>query len=349
MAYQDLADVACVSSADCFAVGSGGAALVYVGKKLPSSTQFIAHLTGTRWSIMASPRLAQSGLSGIACVSAANCMAVGHVGIGRDANSNSAALAEHWNGRGWTVETIPAPVSNDNGVGLVGVTCASASECFAVGGADLGTSADFPIILRWNGVAWASIAPVAAPRSSFFSAVSCLDASDCYAVGESGFPKSTGLLIEHWNGRGWAAIGASGVTNGPGLELNGVSCRSAAMCWAVGVAGSGGPLLFRMTGGRWSVVSGASFRGGGLQSVACASARDCWAVGSNGTNAAGRGAGQTAVAENFNGTKWLVADTAKVSAAVTYFTAIACPTAACVAVGGAGSGTTGPGLVETAQ
>ncbi|HZV25235.1 MAG TPA: hypothetical protein VFG00_03005 [Acidothermaceae bacterium] len=339
MPYQALGGVACVSSADCFAVGSGGAALVYVGKKLPSSTQLIAHRTGTSWSIMASPRLAQSALNGITCASATDCMAVGRVG-----NPNTAALAEHWNGRGWTTQKIPAPVSDDNSVVLFGVACASASECFAVGGGDLGTSDAFPIILRWNGVAWAAIAPATAPRTSFFNAVSCLDATDCYAVGDS----KSGLLIEHWNGRGWAASGASGVAYGPALELNGISCRSAAMCWAVGTAGSGGPLLLRMSGGRWHVVSGASFLGGGLQSVACASTRDCWAVGSNGTNAAGRGAGQTAVAENFNGTEWLAAGTAKASAAVTYFTAVACPTAACVAVGGEGSDTVEAGLVETA-
>lgn len=343
MVYQGLSGVACVSPADCFAVGGGGAAQWYVGKKLPSFTQFIAHRTGTSWSIMASPRLAQSALNGIACVSATNCMAVGRVG-----DPYSAALAEHWNGRGWTLQTISTP-PRGNGESLSGVACASASECFAVGGADLGTSAVFPIILRWNGVAWASVAPTAVARSSYLNSVSCLDASDCYAVGGSGgFRGSTAPLIEHWNGRVWAAIGAPGVANGPALFLTDVSCRSAAMCFAVGSAGSGGTLLLRMSGGRWKVVTGASFRGGGLQSVACASPRDCWAVGSSGTTAAGS-SGETAVAENFNGTKWLVADTAKVSAAISYLNAVACPTAACVAVGGAGSSTVEAGLVETAR
>ena len=102
-----------------------------------------------------------------------------------------------------------------------------------------------------------------------------------------------------------------------------------------------------MSGGRWHVVRGASFLGGGLQAVACASTRDCWAVGSNGTTAVG-GPGETAVGENFNGTKWLVADTATVSASVSYFDAVTCPTAACVTVGGAGSPTVEAGLVETA-
>lgn len=324
MAHQTLGGITCATSSACFAVGSGGGALS--PKKLPSFAQLIARRVGATWSVMASPRLADSSLDGIACVDATNCMAVG--GVGEPAAST---LAEHWNGRSWSRLSTANPATGGNGDQLYGVSCATASECFAVGGGNLGTSAAFPLIERWNGAAWSSVAPAPTPKHSYFTAVSCLDAIECWAVGYS----PSHLLVQRWNGRSWATAGGTGVASGPALGLDAITCRTTATCWAGGESASSAPLLLRLEGGTWRAVAGAPGTGGAVSALACASARDCWAVGSG--------------AENFDGSSWLTASTAVPSVEISYLAGVSCPSNSCVAVGFAGSVSTGGGLVEVSR
>ena len=54
------------------------------------------------------------------------------------------ALAEHWNGTSWTIDTVPTPSGFDD---LSGVACASATSCIAVGSAGAATLAE---TLEWE-------------------------------------------------------------------------------------------------------------------------------------------------------------------------------------------------------
>ena len=121
--YNYLFDVTCTSASDCWAVG------YYVipghgGKTL------IEHWNGTAWSIVTSPNATQGNeLSGVTCTSASDCWAVGDYNTGSVGGWR--ALIEHWNGTAWSIVTSP----NTSGTQyyLRDVTCASASDCWAVG------------------------------------------------------------------------------------------------------------------------------------------------------------------------------------------------------------------------
>ena len=111
---------------------------------------------------------------------------------------------------------------------LSGVTCASASDCWAVGFADTGPN-NLPLTLseHWNGSGWSIVTtPNPGVVPSYLTGVFCITASDCWAVGYSP------TLLEHWDGTAWSIVTPS---DGPvaGI-LTGVACVSGTECWAVG-------------------------------------------------------------------------------------------------------------------
>jgi hypothetical protein len=67
----------------------------------------------------------------VSCTDPADCTAVGNVDSG-NADNQFLPLAEHTDGHGWSVQTVPAPLGsyvND----LRGVSCPDAHMCMAVG------------------------------------------------------------------------------------------------------------------------------------------------------------------------------------------------------------------------
>src|SRR3989442_4417555 len=87
------------------------------------------------WSIVSSPNTdaTQSNqLSGVTCLSASDCWAVGSY---FNAASVAQPLIEHWDGTSWAIVPSPNTGSEQGNLlsGLAGVTCVSASDCWAVG------------------------------------------------------------------------------------------------------------------------------------------------------------------------------------------------------------------------
>src|SRR5207249_3636353 len=82
--------------------------------------------TRPAWSIVTSPNT--RALSGVTCTSPSDCWAVGSY---RNGFYNQ-TLIEHWNGTAWSIVTSPN-TSTTQSNGLSGVTCTSASNCWAVG------------------------------------------------------------------------------------------------------------------------------------------------------------------------------------------------------------------------
>ena len=117
-----LTDLACTSTASCFAVGDS-----FDGHK---TTSMAERWNGSKWSIMpiVAPAGAANSLSRVSCSSAANCFAVGinYVGGART------TLIEHSNGKSWSVSPSPNPAGGaDFAPG--GISCPRTTECFAVG------------------------------------------------------------------------------------------------------------------------------------------------------------------------------------------------------------------------
>ena len=142
-------------------------------------------------------------------------------------------LIEQWNGTSWVIISSPNTSSSQHNY-LNSVTCASASECWAVGVYNNG-SVNQTLIEQWNGASWEIIPSpnTSSSQDNYLQSVTCTSTSDCWAVGfyiADIYPQT---LIEQWNGTSWAII-SSPTNNNELNQLNGVTCTSASQCWAVG-------------------------------------------------------------------------------------------------------------------
>lgn len=122
--------VSCVgdgTTADTCIVVGGGA----------NSPEVLRHVSGQPWTTWKSstgpkhPNGASYSISGVSCVSAANCTAVGFYRPG-GASGINATYAMTWDGTAWTVQPTP---TYDEGSFLVptAISCESAGVCAAVG------------------------------------------------------------------------------------------------------------------------------------------------------------------------------------------------------------------------
>jgi hypothetical protein len=190
---------------------------------------------GRGWKIERAPSPSFGGaLQSVSCPSAVSCIAVGQQPTG--------ALAERWNGRGWTLLSAARRGLSPRALGdLSQVSCAAATFCIAVGdykliNDDSGTS--WPLAERWNGHRW-KVTP-ASKLPGFLTGVSCSSARACTAVGESDAGHRAGSLVERWNGARWtiqptpAPPTPPNAIRTPVTGLYAVSCRSPSACVAVG-------------------------------------------------------------------------------------------------------------------
>ncbi|HEX9034036.1 MAG TPA: hypothetical protein VF834_19515, partial [Streptosporangiaceae bacterium] len=255
-----------------------------------SQTQYVPvaeHWNGASWSpqhAAAAPGATSNALTGVSCVSAAFCEAVGsrqdHLGL------TTIALAEVWNGVRWKIQPTANPAQASGGLrmSLSGVACASASFCEAVGSSasTAGGGAE-----RWNGKTWVLQAAPGGPLTS----VSCPSAKFCMAAGGDGH-------VEIWNGSSWSSkSSAAGF-----ISLRSVSCLSPTACEAIG-SGPSGDQAERWNGRSWSPQVTPTPTGGsslGLTAVSCARLTSCEAVGSY-SNSAFQ---QVPLAEVWNGSAW---------------------------------------------
>src|SRR5262249_32834751 len=128
----------------------------------------------------------------------------------------------------WSTKASPS-VAGSNDTFLDGVSCSARLNCWAVGGAAVGTTKEEPIAEHWNGTKWAVFATPQGTGGGLVS-VSC-PGVDCLAVGLGGFPSA---LAERWNGSKWSITRTAPLPQGATSQLQGVSCVTSANCFAVG-------------------------------------------------------------------------------------------------------------------
>jgi hypothetical protein len=232
-------------------------------------------------------------------VSGSDCWAVGLATNPAGAHLNQ---IERWNGKRWRRAAAPEPGGKANGDGqqLDGVSCSSASDCWAVGTYMDAGGARLNEALRWNGKAWSWVStpdPVgkSGTASQQLFGVACTSTKNCWAVGGTGVLGGAGLNEAlHWNGHKWKAApvpdpgGTSGSVNN---VLHGISCVKASDCWAVGTArdssGATTNQVLHWSSGRWASVAAPSpGQTSGMQlrllsAVTCSSGTDCKAVGAD--------------------------------------------------------------------
>jgi PKD repeat protein len=347
-----LTSISCLSPTDCWSVGS---------YQLFGAAQTLTeHWDGTDWSVFSSPNINPAygegeyfnTLQAVNCISTSNCWAVGeaYYTVLADGSTHGLTLVEHWDGTAWTLVTSPNTDSSATDIDyLYGVSCDSATDCWAVGaytnnpvGGTYQT-----LIEHYDGSSWTlATSPSNSSTQTFLSAVDCLSSSNCVAVGYqvaadsiSIIGPSTSTLIEQWNGSSWSIVNSpnSGLTN----VLLGVSCASSSDCEAVGQTGTevygAQTLVEHWNGTLWALelTSTDLSSQDDLASVSCVTASDCWAVGTS-ISEANPSSEQTLI-EYYNGTVWAVVTSPDDGEALNVFQGIACTSPSqCLTVGDAG-------------
>jgi hypothetical protein len=289
----------------------------------PNST--LAPTAGS-WSLITSPNVNSTGensLFGVTCPSLSDCWAVGAYFDG----STYQTLTEQWDGSSWVI--VASPNGNPPSFNVFfGLTCTSASNCWAVGYYNHDGSAEQTFVERWSGTSWA-ISPspnTSATLHNYFENVACTSASNCWAVGYhflGVFFIGPGLigtptyqtLIENWDGSSWSIVPSPNTSGTQTNILSSVTCTSASNCWAVGryAAGTNGvfptliqTLIEHWDGTSWTIIPSPNTlpaEDNYLAGVTCASVADCWAVGYHYVNGLVSPVYQTLI-EHWNGTSW---------------------------------------------
>ena len=315
-----LDGVSCNSAASCSAVGffdSPGGAL-----------SLAEAWNGQVWTIQATPNppgpAAVSQLNGVSCSSATDCTAVG---FSQNSSSTDLTLAEGWNGTAWSIQPTPDPADAGTFPGSVlsAVSCSSAAACMAVGNYTNTAGNVVTLAESWNGTAWTigtTLNPAGATNTAL-AGVFCGSATDCTAVGRSFDAAGNQTpVVESWNGVAWTSQAAAVPAGATGVELSGVSCRSASACTAVGSyndsSGTQVTLAESWNGTVWHVQATPDPTGApasALVGLSCRTAKACWAVGHT-FNPSGT---ELTLAESWNGTVWQIQATPNPAGATTSY------------------------------
>lgn len=299
---NDLNQVTCNSSTDCWAVGSS-----HVNNN--TDLTLIEHWDGAAWTIVNSPSAGnanRSVLNGVKCTMANDCWATGYT----FSNTQGVALILHWNGSAWSQATSAS--KPDEFSTLYGVTCVSGSDCWSVGGsiyAPMKTHTE-----HWNGISWALVASPTindGPRDNGISAIDCTAADNCWAVGSYEEEPSLGSvsghgLLTHWDGNGWTLWGTFGDA-GFNEGFWAVDCITSSDCWAVGTSNIDETFTAHWDGVNWNIVPSPNIpdpywgANGVLFGLTCNSSADCWAVGYSRTEFNRR-----PLIEHWDGTAWAI-------------------------------------------
>ena len=207
-----------------------------VGSAHPASgtDTLVEQWNGSTWTIVSSPNptgSVTSVLSGVACVSASFCTAVGNATQG----TSTVTLALAWNGSAWSIVSTPDPAVGTNSSNVLNsVSCAGASFCEAVGEASA-TLIDQTLVETWNGTSW-TVTPspnTSASEINVLYGVDCFSQTTCSAVGQVGAVTSTSLALT-WNGSTWTIVSSPNPAPGLTTSVQGVTCLTDWACVAVG-------------------------------------------------------------------------------------------------------------------
>ncbi len=280
--YQGATPVglACPNTSVCIAVSGGNAAARTADG-------------GTTWTLETVPSPASDivlDLSGVACVTAATCLAVGDGGpagvagvTGVDASAEVARTND--GGATWRLLSPPAGIG-----GLLGISCPTTHLCVAVGWS--GSSSPIGSTLHAvaamtvdEGARWTT-SESAATEPDVLTGVACPDTTHCWAVGaaltytpdgdDSYTDTDAGVVMASTDG------GSTWTAQTVGTDiLEAVACSDDSHCWAVGIrddpTGGGHGVLASTTDGQsWAVQDAPS--GIDVHSVSCVPHGGCVAV-----------------------------------------------------------------------
>ena len=234
----------------------------------------VEHWNGSAWSVVRTPTVGSMNHAYLLSVDARasnDVWAVGSYNVPDPRlGYTSHVLAEHWDGRVWSVVPTPAQAGE-----LYSVSEYASNNVWATG------TNGGALMEHWDGSNWAVIPSPSAvyapnpshPLNSLMTSINVASPSDVWAAGYSyGYAVPEQTLTEHWNGRKWSIV--SSPSPGDNAALFGIAAKpcssvdplgvvcTGAEAWAVGFSESVGPrggaldnpLIERWDGNKWQVT-----------------------------------------------------------------------------------------------
>lgn len=257
--------IACFSTTTCFVGG------------YDPSTQGGSLTTVTEAGVGADqPVAVDSPVYGLACPTSTDCVGVGKFGA---ENGFAAAISTIQNGSN-TSNIAVSGTANDL---LNDVACMSATECVAVGGPQPGSPATGAIVVPIvNGLPQN---PIAVPGADNLSRIDCHSTTACYAIGTSdGNPLVATVTM---GGAGQITMLAQPTDPSLHDSLLGISCKTSALCLAVGYRSPVGSVstsqdqmvAVPIVNGQFDITT--LVGAGALGDVACPNVQSCFAIGND--------------------------------------------------------------------
>lgn len=263
---SSFAGVSCANATSCLAVGQYTTAT--------AAGPLAESWNGRSWTLL-TPAPGIQSITAVSCPAAGACMTVGD-----SSQVPGEPAADWWTGTTWRQldPTVPVGPQGEADAALSSVSCASASNCIAVGLGGSYVSPDQTLAEHWNGATWTTtgIANPAGGQRPAMDAISCTRSGDCMAVGNPADSSGPVAASAWWNGRRW-----QGRRTYQADALNGISCPASTRCVAVGsyvdASGDTAPLAENWNGTTWRPVFPPGL--GPLTSISCATAAFCVALG----------------------------------------------------------------------
>lgn len=182
---------------------------------------------GSRWSLQTVPVPAgaiSSELESVECNSTVSCIAVGRY---YQNASTYKAMSAKWDGRAWSLTTVPNPAGTTKSI-LIDLNCTEAAKCTAVGAYTDGSGRQRTLALRWDGTSWTvqTTPNPAESENTVLQNVSCKSSNECIAAGDYLRRGTWTTLVETWDGAVWATETPPNRAGATFDILTGVSCRS---------------------------------------------------------------------------------------------------------------------------
>jgi len=233
------------------------------------------------WDILKSPNATpfDNVLWGADALSLNRAWAVGYADTGTLPTRRP--IIERWNGRNWSLITIPVPAGGGE---LRDVDTISVSSAWTVGFANTDIGFD-TLIQQWNGSTWSIVPSPNRSAQNFLLAVKAFSAGEAWAVGSNNIPNSLNFetLVLRWDGASWGIVPSPNPNpiESHFLAMDGVASND---LWAVGYTQSGqdavrAPFAAHWNGTDWTVTPIAPERDAGLEGIVALAPDDVWAVG----------------------------------------------------------------------
>lgn len=159
---------------------------------------------GTSWDVIdvPTPPTADATLRGVDASGPADMWAVGW-SVARGGRHRTLALRS--DGTSWTAVATPNPGVGDHV--LSAVATIGADDAWAVGWSVDGDSGDRPLVLRWDGDAWAFVTLPAIGGRVQLTDVTASGPDDVWVAGRATDETQTfASLLLHWDGREWRRV-----------------------------------------------------------------------------------------------------------------------------------------------